>query len=159
MSRTRHTDEQKARIVREFENYQGSTVDFRRQRGISSQTFTNWRRRAETSGASKDDMSGPMKHSSAISTNSSPAEVRTATSGFTAASPATSSSTGRPAASTGTRASGSGPTTKASFRAMATKPMKTTVAPSGCGAKKSPVPPASPTSGASLKAPAPSDRK
>jgi transposase-like protein len=55
MSRTRHTDEQKARIVREFENYQGSTVDFRRQRGISSQTFTNWRRRAETSGASKDE--------------------------------------------------------------------------------------------------------
>jgi transposase-like protein len=55
MSRTRHTDEQKARIVGEFENYQGSTVDFCRQRGISSQTFTNWRRRAETSGASKDE--------------------------------------------------------------------------------------------------------
>lgn len=46
MSRTRHTDKEKARIIREFENYQGSTVDFCRQLGISCQTFTNWRRRA-----------------------------------------------------------------------------------------------------------------
>ncbi|MEY4245730.1 MAG: Transposase [Verrucomicrobiota bacterium] len=46
MPRTRHTDEEKARIIREFENYQGSTVAFCRQLGISCQTFTNWRRRA-----------------------------------------------------------------------------------------------------------------
>lgn len=45
MSRTRHTDKEKARIIRDFENYQGSTVDFCRQLGISCQTFTNWRRR------------------------------------------------------------------------------------------------------------------
>lgn len=55
MSRTLHTDKEKARIVREFENYEGSTVDYCRQRGISCQTFTNWRRRAETSRASKDE--------------------------------------------------------------------------------------------------------
>jgi transposase-like protein len=53
MSRTRHTDEEKARIVREFENHEGTTVDYCRQRGISCQTFTNWRRRAEASLASK----------------------------------------------------------------------------------------------------------
>jgi transposase-like protein len=55
MSRTRHTDREKARIIREFKNHQGSTADFCRRRGISSQTFTNWRRRAKASLASKDE--------------------------------------------------------------------------------------------------------
>lgn len=55
MSRRRHTDKEKARIIREFENHHGSTTDFCRLRGISSQTFTNWRRRADASAASKDE--------------------------------------------------------------------------------------------------------
>lgn len=54
MSRRRHTDNEKARIIREFKNHHGSTVDFCRQRGISSQTFANWRRRTEASLASKE---------------------------------------------------------------------------------------------------------
>jgi transposase-like protein len=49
MSRTRHTDKEKARIIREFENYDGSAAAFCRQRGVSYQTFMNWRRRATTS--------------------------------------------------------------------------------------------------------------
>ncbi len=55
MSRRRHTDKEKARIIREFENHHGSTADFCRQRGISSQTFANWRRRSEASLASKEE--------------------------------------------------------------------------------------------------------
>jgi transposase-like protein len=48
MSRTRHTDKEKARIIREFEQHRGSTADFCRQRGVSYQTFMNWRRRPTT---------------------------------------------------------------------------------------------------------------
>lgn len=55
MSRRHHTDKEKARIIREFHNHHGSTADFCRQRGISSQTFANWRRRTEVSLASKPD--------------------------------------------------------------------------------------------------------
>jgi hypothetical protein len=58
MSRSRHTDIEKARIIRELGNHHGSTADFCRQRGISSQTFTNWRRRAEASVVSKEDPPG-----------------------------------------------------------------------------------------------------
>lgn len=53
MSRRHHTDKEKARIIREFQNHHGSTADFCRQHGISSQTFANWRRRTEVSLASK----------------------------------------------------------------------------------------------------------
>ena len=49
MSRRRHTHEEKARMIREFERHYGSMVDFCRQREISTQTFTNWRRQAEVS--------------------------------------------------------------------------------------------------------------
>lgn len=49
MSRTRHTDKEKARIIREFEHHDGSAAAFCRQRGVSYQTFMNWRRRASTS--------------------------------------------------------------------------------------------------------------
>jgi hypothetical protein len=181
MSRTRHTDKQQARILREFEHHDGSAASFCRQRGVSYQTLMNWRGRASANLPDPEqppaflefqylyhlpfdrqrvlnlqrhgvDLSpntmgdaaakvadqcgllvGRMKQgmlasryvraepSSAISTEPSPAAVPTATSGFTAASPATSSSTGRPVASIGTPASGSDPTTKASFRATATK--------------------------------------
>jgi transposase-like protein len=55
MSRRRHTDKEKARIIREFENHQGSTVGFCCQRGISSQTLANWRRQAETFLPGKDE--------------------------------------------------------------------------------------------------------
>lgn len=55
MSRRRHTDNEKARIIREFKNHHGSTAGFCRQRGISSQTFANWRRRSEASVVSKVD--------------------------------------------------------------------------------------------------------
>ena len=57
MSRRRHTDKEKARIIREFKNHHGSMADFCRQRGISSQTFANWRRRTEASLASKEEPS------------------------------------------------------------------------------------------------------
>jgi transposase-like protein len=46
MSRPRHTDKQKARILREFEHYDGSAAAFCRQRGVSYQTLMNWRGRA-----------------------------------------------------------------------------------------------------------------
>ena len=46
MSRTRHTDKQKARIIREFEHHDGSAAAFCRQRGVSYQTLMNWRGRA-----------------------------------------------------------------------------------------------------------------
>ena len=46
MSRPRHTDKQKARILREFEHYDGSAASFCRQRGLSYQTLMNWRGRA-----------------------------------------------------------------------------------------------------------------
>ena len=49
MSRTRHTDKEKARIIREFEHHDGSAAAFCRQRGVSSQTLKNWRRRASAS--------------------------------------------------------------------------------------------------------------
>jgi transposase-like protein len=58
MSRRRHTDKEKARIIREFENHHGSMADFCRQRGISSQTLANWRRRSEVSLASKEEPPG-----------------------------------------------------------------------------------------------------
>ena len=43
MSRTRHTDKEKARILREFEYHDGSAAAFCRQRGVSYQTLMNWR--------------------------------------------------------------------------------------------------------------------
>ena len=46
MSRTRHTHEEKARILREFERHDGSAASFCRQRDLSYQTLTNWRRHA-----------------------------------------------------------------------------------------------------------------
>ncbi|MGL5020390.1 MAG: IS66 family insertion sequence element accessory protein TnpA [Luteolibacter sp.] len=46
MSRPRHTDKQKARILREFEHYDGSAAAFCRQHGVSYQTLMNWRGRA-----------------------------------------------------------------------------------------------------------------
>ena len=49
MSRRRHTDKEKARIIREFEQHDGSTAAFCRQRGVSYQTFMNWRRRTSAS--------------------------------------------------------------------------------------------------------------
>ena len=49
MSRIRHTDKEKARIIREFEHHDGSAAAFCRQRGVSYQTFMNWRRRPSTS--------------------------------------------------------------------------------------------------------------
>ena len=45
MSRTRHTDKQKARILREFAHHDGSAASFCRQRGVSYQTLMNWRGR------------------------------------------------------------------------------------------------------------------
>jgi transposase-like protein len=57
MSRRHHTDKEKSRIIREFQNHHGSTTDFCRIHGISSQTFANWRRRPEVSLASKPDTS------------------------------------------------------------------------------------------------------
>jgi transposase-like protein len=53
MSRRHHTDTEKARIIREFHYHHGSNADFYCQRGISSQTFANWRRRSQVSLASK----------------------------------------------------------------------------------------------------------
>lgn len=49
MSRTRHTDKEKARIIREFQQHDGSAAAFCRQRGISYQTFMNWRRQSSAS--------------------------------------------------------------------------------------------------------------
>jgi transposase-like protein len=49
MSRRRHTDEEKTRIIREFEHHDGNAAAFCRQRGVSYQTFMNWRRRAAAS--------------------------------------------------------------------------------------------------------------
>lgn len=44
MSRTRHTDKEKVRIIRDFEQHDQSAAAFCRQRGISYQTLMNWRR-------------------------------------------------------------------------------------------------------------------
>lgn len=46
MSRTRHTDHEKARFLRDFEHSGQSAAAFCRQRGISYQTLANWRRAA-----------------------------------------------------------------------------------------------------------------
>jgi len=46
MSRTRHTDKEKARILRDFEHTDQSAGAFCRQRGVSYQTLMNWRGRA-----------------------------------------------------------------------------------------------------------------
>lgn len=46
MSRTRRTDQQKARILRDFEHTDQSAAAFCRQRGVSYQTLMNWRRSA-----------------------------------------------------------------------------------------------------------------
>ena len=43
MSRTRYTDEDKARLLGEFEAGGGSAAAFCRERGISYQTFVAWR--------------------------------------------------------------------------------------------------------------------
>jgi len=40
MSRTRHTDKEKARIIREFEHHDGSAAAFCRQRGLSAQQYS-----------------------------------------------------------------------------------------------------------------------
>lgn len=55
MSRIRHTHEEKAHIIREFEHPDGSTADFCRQHEISTQTFTNWRRQVQASLVSIDE--------------------------------------------------------------------------------------------------------
>ena len=55
MSRRRHPDKEKAHITREFENHSGSTTDFCRQRGISYQKLSNWRRQAHASPASTEE--------------------------------------------------------------------------------------------------------
>lgn len=44
MSRTRYTDEDKARLLGEFDADGGSAAAFCRERGISYQTFIAWRR-------------------------------------------------------------------------------------------------------------------
>ena len=44
MSRTRYTDEDKARLLGELEARGGSAAAFCRERGISYQTFISWRR-------------------------------------------------------------------------------------------------------------------
>jgi transposase-like protein len=49
MSRTRYTDEEKNRIIREFEESGGSAAAFCRQAEISYQTLMNWRRRTHGS--------------------------------------------------------------------------------------------------------------
>lgn len=46
MSRTRHTDQEKARIIRDFEHSDQSAAAFCRERGVSYQTLVNWRRGA-----------------------------------------------------------------------------------------------------------------
>ena len=46
MSRTRHTDKEKARILRVFVDHDQRAAAFCRQRGVSYQTLVNWRRRA-----------------------------------------------------------------------------------------------------------------
>jgi transposase-like protein len=46
MPRTRHTDKEKARILRDFEHSVQSAAAFCRQRGVPYQTLLNWRRRA-----------------------------------------------------------------------------------------------------------------
>jgi transposase-like protein len=46
MSRTRHTDQQKARTLLDFEHTDQSAAAFCRQRGLSYQTLMNWRRSA-----------------------------------------------------------------------------------------------------------------
>lgn len=46
MSRTRHTDKENARVLRDFEHHDGSAASFCRQRGVSYQTLINWRRHA-----------------------------------------------------------------------------------------------------------------
>jgi transposase-like protein len=48
MSRTRYTEKEKARIIRDFEHNDQSTAAFCLQHGVSYQTFMNWRRRAAT---------------------------------------------------------------------------------------------------------------
>ncbi len=46
MSRTRYTDEDKARLLGEFDARGGSAAAFCRERGLSYQTFIAWRRGA-----------------------------------------------------------------------------------------------------------------
>jgi Transposase len=46
MSRTRYTDKEKARIMRDFDHNDQSTPAFCLLLGVSYQTFMNWRRRA-----------------------------------------------------------------------------------------------------------------
>lgn len=46
MSRKRYTDEEKARIIREFQQHDGTAADFCRQHKVSYRTFMKWRRRA-----------------------------------------------------------------------------------------------------------------
>ena len=43
MSRTRHTDKEKARILRSFEHTDQSAAAFCRQHGVSYQALMNWR--------------------------------------------------------------------------------------------------------------------
>ncbi len=43
MSRTRHTDKEKARILQEFEHHDGSAASFYSQLGVSYRTVINWR--------------------------------------------------------------------------------------------------------------------
>ncbi len=47
MSRTRYTDEDKARLLGEFDARGGSAAAFCRDRGLAYQTFIAWRRGAQ----------------------------------------------------------------------------------------------------------------
>ena len=66
MSRTRHTDKEKARILRDFEHHDQSAAAFCRQRGISYQTLVNWRRRAAANLRTRDN------HRHSLSSSSDP---------------------------------------------------------------------------------------
>lgn len=47
MSRTRYTDEEKARLIGEFEQHGATAASFCRDHGLIYQTFMNWRRGAK----------------------------------------------------------------------------------------------------------------
>ena len=61
MSRRRYTDKEKARIIREFEQHDGSAADFCRRHEVSYQSFMNWRRRAEGSHPGSDAAPRPSE--------------------------------------------------------------------------------------------------
>ena len=66
MLRTRHTDQQKARILRDFEHTDQSAAAFCRQHGVSYQTLMNWRSSAAANSPSRNH------HPHSSSSNSEP---------------------------------------------------------------------------------------